>query len=195
MDTQTRMGIEAPSVPTLPLLPDATREERERTPFEKAVDKAFSYHPYRLSRVETFDEWVVGPTFAVKGSYEQSPAEGETIYRPDPLLHLKLQGILKGAREARDEVEIDSSGHPKKQEFRTDQWGAEHPMTAKDCKCRAIRLAGNPVAELCFPLYALAKKVKPEVWRFDLATSLLFGLNGKEVVAVFAAKRFDSCLP
>lgn len=165
----------------------------ERTPLEKAVDKAFAYHPYRIPQVELFGGWIAGPTFMVRGDYT-NPVDGqaESIFTPDPLISYKAKGLLDAAARAKP-AKVSKSGHDKKQGFKTDKYGAEHPATAKSCTCRAVYLDGKPVAEIAFPLLSLGKKVGVDEWEaLDL---LLYGYKKGELVAVLAMKSFDTCLP
>lgn len=168
----------------------------ERTPFERAVDRAFAYHPFRLPDVQVVDKWVVGPTFMVKGDYT-CPLDGNphSIWKVDGMLRLKVVGMLSGADEATEVVTIASAGHPKQAETHIDKYGAERPTTPTKCTCRAIlNESGEPVAEVGFPLLSLGKKVAVEVWRF--AAGVLYGFNKDgDLVAVIAAKGFDKCLP
>lgn len=165
----------------------------ERTPLEKAVDKAFAYHPYRIPQVELFDGWIAGPTFMVKGEYT-NPISGqsESIWTPDPLISYKAKGLLDAAERA-EPARVSKDGHDKKQEFKTDKFGAEHPATAKKCTCRAVYLQEEPIAEIAFPLLSLGRKVGVDEWKvLDL---VLYGFKKGELVAVLAMKGFDTCLP
>lgn len=165
----------------------------ERTPLEKAIDKAYAYHPYRIPQVELFGEWIAGPTFVVRGEYTNAiDGKPESIFTPDPLIAYKAQGLIDAAERA-EPAEVSKSGHDKKQEFKTDKFGAEHPATAKTCSCRAVYVHGEPVAEIAFPLLSLGKKVGVDAWRvLDL---VLYGFKKDELVAVLAMKSFDTCLP
>ena len=166
----------------------------ERTPFEKAVDKAFAYHPFRLPSVQTHDGWVVGPTFIVQGDYS-CPIDGSTghsIWRMDPLLGLKMKGIIE-ATEGTVEVTVSKDGHEKEQSFKKDKHGALQPINDKKCTCRAIFQGEKAIAEIAFPLLSLGKKVKPDVWRYG--NGCLYGFNKGDLVCVLAAKGFDRCLP
>lgn len=168
-----------------------------RTAFEKAVDKAFSYHPYRQSEILVSGEWVIGPTFVVKGEYTcPLDREPHTLYREDPFLAMKARGVLAEAREAGQPAMVDKAGHKMEQVFIKDKHGALQPRTAKDCTCRAVRdETGTAVGELAFPLLSLAKKVKVDDWFYD-ECGFVAGWAKNELVAVFAMKRLgELCRP
>lgn len=115
--------------------------------------------------------------------------EGE----PSPELWQQVTGILSGAKHAKDPVEIAAKGHAMDQQFRKDKYGAEVPMSAKKCTCRAIikkgPLGDNPIGEIAFPLLQLGKKVGVTDWKIDYANQLLlYGYKGKKLVAVMMSK-------
>lgn len=171
---------------------------QDRSPLERAVDKAWAYHPFRQPEPLSAGGWVIGPTFVVKGEYTNAvDGEEAPIWKADPFLGMKAKGILASVDEATEEVFISKGGHPKVQEFKVDKFGAEHPATAKKCTCRYVTDdAGNQAGEIAFPLLSLAKKVGCVTFKSPAAGGIIFGFNkGGELVGVFALKLAFDCLP
>lgn len=170
----------------------------ERTPLEKAVDKAFAYHPYKQSAIMAEGGYIIGPTFVVRGDYASPLSEGNSrgLWRDDPFLPLKAQGILAAAGGPVLSVEVDKGGHPMEQISATDKFGAEHVQTPKKCTCRAVRSDGVAVGELGFPLFTLAKKAGASTYTKPEDSPLVFGWDGDNLVVALAMKYLNPlCRP
>lgn len=180
---------------------DPPADRDERTSFEKAVDRAFDYHPYGFDGVKLFGEWIVGPTFIVRtdGPERYRPRKQKTIFHPSAQWQLIATSLISQGRSAKLRLDVRDEGHNKKptEVSIKDEKGNRAKTMRPGGKCtgRAIYIGQGAWKELAYPLYALGKKLGVEsYWALDAHTNVIFGFSKeKRLLAIFSPRGIENC--